>query len=148
MLGCAAACWSRLTGCQHRGQRLRLRGQAALFVWSAAAGRWSQLRLAAAGAVSAAVLVYAARWPERRWPGRWDVLGHSHGSFHVLTQLAAGCCVAGVRARLEGAGPPPEGVTWWAEVGYAGVATALVATAVGFTVLYAAAEGRGQDAGQ
>ncbi|XP_043209230.1 membrane progestin receptor delta-like [Amphibalanus amphitrite] len=142
LLGCAAACWSRLSRCQHRGQRLRLRGQAVLFLWSAAAGSWSPLRAAAALCAASAVCVYASRWPERRWPGRWDVLGHSHGTFHVLTQLAAGCCVAAVRAQLEAApaGQQPVELRWWVEVGYGAVASALVATAIGFTGLYAAAE--------
>ena len=148
VLGCAVACWSRLNRCQRRGQLLRLGGLAALYLWSAAAGRWSTLRGAATLSVVAAAAVYASLWPERRWPGRWDVLGHSHGTFHVLVQVAIGCCVADVRRQLEAAlsGRAPRGVRWWTEVGYGRVVVALVATAVGFTALYAATEGRDNEA--
>ncbi|KAH8662978.1 hemolysin-III related-domain-containing protein [Tricladium varicosporioides] len=33
--------------------------------------------------------LYAARWPERRWPGRFDIWGSSHQIFHVLVVIAA-----------------------------------------------------------
>ena len=125
---------------------MRVRGQAALFLWSAVAGRWSPLRVAAALSTGAGVAVYAVRWPERRWPGRWDLLGHSHGTFHVLTSLAAVCCVTGVRQQLQEARPGQVTpvLLWWVEVGYAWVAAALVVTALGFTGVYAAAERRGK----
>ena len=35
--------------------------------------------------------IYAARVPEKWWPGGFDVLGSSHQIFHVLVVLA-GCC--------------------------------------------------------
>ncbi|KAF0313871.1 hypothetical protein FJT64_015615 [Amphibalanus amphitrite] len=113
LLGCAAACWSRLSRCQHRGQRLRLRGQAVLFLWSAAAGSWSPLRAAAALCAASAVCVWRPA-----------------------------AAVAAVRAQLEAApaGQQPVELRWWVEVGYGAVASALVATAIGFTGLYAAAE--------
>ncbi|KMP07813.1 adiponectin receptor protein 1 [Coccidioides immitis RMSCC 2394] len=33
--------------------------------------------------------IYAMRVPERLWPGKFDILGHSHQIFHVLVLLAA-----------------------------------------------------------
>lgn len=33
--------------------------------------------------------IYAARVPERVWPGRFDIVGHSHQIFHVLVVCAA-----------------------------------------------------------
>lgn len=33
--------------------------------------------------------IYAARVPERVWPGHFDILGHSHQIFHVLVVCAA-----------------------------------------------------------
>lgn len=33
--------------------------------------------------------LYAARWPERSWPGYFDIWGSSHQIFHVLVVLAA-----------------------------------------------------------
>lgn len=33
--------------------------------------------------------IYAARVPEKLWPGRFDIFGHSHQIFHVLVVCAA-----------------------------------------------------------
>ncbi|KAH7304834.1 hemolysin-III channel protein-like protein Izh2 [Rhexocercosporidium sp. MPI-PUGE-AT-0058] len=33
--------------------------------------------------------LYAARWPERSWPGSFDIWGSSHQIFHVLVVMAA-----------------------------------------------------------
>jgi adiponectin receptor len=30
------------------------------------------------------VVVYVLRWPERRWPGRFDIVGQSHQLWHVF----------------------------------------------------------------
>ncbi|KAH7653912.1 AdipoR/hemolysin-III-related protein [Dioscorea alata] len=35
------------------------------------------------------VIVYAARVPERWWPGKFDLIGHSHQLFHVLVIAGA-----------------------------------------------------------
>lgn len=40
--------------------------------------------------------LYAARWPERKWPGKVDLLGTSHQIFHVLVVAAAWCHCSGV----------------------------------------------------
>jgi adiponectin receptor len=40
--------------------------------------------------------LYAARWPERQWPGKVDLLGTSHQIFHVLVVTAAWCHCYGV----------------------------------------------------
>lgn len=32
---------------------------------------------------------HQARWPERRWPGAFDIWGSSHQIFHVFVVLAA-----------------------------------------------------------
>ncbi|CAL3963564.1 hypothetical protein PZA11_001146 [Diplocarpon coronariae] len=34
-------------------------------------------------------VLYAARWPERSWPGSFDIWGSSHQLFHVLVIMAA-----------------------------------------------------------
>ncbi|RKP03323.1 hypothetical protein CXG81DRAFT_29326 [Caulochytrium protostelioides] len=34
-------------------------------------------------------VIYAARWPECIWPGRFDLVGHSHQIFHCLVVAAA-----------------------------------------------------------
>jgi len=33
--------------------------------------------------------LYAARWPERSWPGSFDIWGSSHQIFHLLVVMAA-----------------------------------------------------------
>ncbi|KAL7810823.1 putative hemolysin-III channel protein Izh2 [Trichoderma gracile] len=38
--------------------------------------------------ISGAIL-YAARWPERSYPGAFDIWGHSHQIFHMFVVLAA-----------------------------------------------------------
>jgi adiponectin receptor len=42
-------------------------------------------------------IVYGAKFPERRWPGRFDYFGNSHNIWHVATAIAAimGCEVMG-----------------------------------------------------
>ena len=34
-------------------------------------------------------LFFQARWPERSWPGSFDIWGSSHQIFHVLVVMAA-----------------------------------------------------------
>lgn len=38
----------------------------------------------------AGVVVYAMRFPEKYWPGRFDLLGHSHQMWHIAIVLAIG----------------------------------------------------------
>lgn len=38
---------------------------------------------------SYADLFFQARWPERFWPGSFDIWGSSHQIFHVLVVMAA-----------------------------------------------------------
>lgn len=56
--------------------------------------------------------LYAARVPERLWPGEFDILGHSHQLFHFLVVCAAAAHLMGLlRAfdyRHSGAGGCPE----------------------------------------
>lgn len=33
--------------------------------------------------------VFTSKWPECKWPGRFDILGHSHQVWHVFVVLAA-----------------------------------------------------------
>lgn len=40
--------------------------------------------------------LYAARWPERSFPGRFDVWGSSHQIFHLCVVLAAGTHLYGM----------------------------------------------------
>ncbi|KUJ07509.1 HlyIII-domain-containing protein [Mollisia scopiformis] len=40
--------------------------------------------------------LYAARWPERSWPGSFDIWGSSHQIFHVLVVMAAGSHLYGL----------------------------------------------------
>ncbi|KAF8852882.1 HlyIII-domain-containing protein [Acephala macrosclerotiorum] len=40
--------------------------------------------------------LYAARWPERSWPGAFDIWGSSHQIFHVLVVMAAGSHLYGL----------------------------------------------------
>ncbi|KAK1831898.1 hemolysin-III related-domain-containing protein [Podospora conica] len=40
--------------------------------------------------------LYAARWPERRWPGAFDIWGSSHQIFHVFVVLAAASHLIGM----------------------------------------------------
>lgn len=41
-------------------------------------------------------VIYAMRVPERLWPGKFDILGHSHQIFHVLVVLAAAAHLTGL----------------------------------------------------
>ena len=40
--------------------------------------------------------LYASRTPERKWPGRFDVLGASHQIFHMLVLTAAAVHLRGL----------------------------------------------------
>ncbi|KAJ5239795.1 hypothetical protein N7468_004414 [Penicillium chermesinum] len=40
--------------------------------------------------------IYAARVPERLWPGKFDIFGHSHQIFHVLVVCAAAAHLTGL----------------------------------------------------
>ncbi|EPE07041.1 hemolysin-iii channel protein [Ophiostoma piceae UAMH 11346] len=40
--------------------------------------------------------LYAARWPERQWPGQFDIWGSSHQIFHVFVVAAAAAHLRGV----------------------------------------------------
>jgi adiponectin receptor len=40
--------------------------------------------------------LYAARWPERSFPGRFDIWGSSHQIFHLFVVLAAGTHLYGM----------------------------------------------------
>ena len=40
--------------------------------------------------------LYAARWPERSAPGRYDILGASHQIFHILVLAAAASHLVGL----------------------------------------------------
>lgn len=47
--------------------------------------------LAEAGLYILGAAIYAARIPECIWPGKFDLIGHSHQIFHVMVVLAALC---------------------------------------------------------
>jgi len=53
------------------------------------------------GCYGAGAWFYVGRWPERRWPGRFDLVGHSHQLWHVFVLLAALSWVHGSFAMLE-----------------------------------------------
>jgi len=44
---------------------------------------------------------YLAHWPERGWPGRFDLIGHSHQLWHICVVLAAASWVRGCHAILK-----------------------------------------------
>jgi adiponectin receptor len=54
--------------------------------------------------------IYAMRVPERLWPGKFDILGHSHQIFHFLVVLAAAAHLKGLLQafdyRHSGLAPP------------------------------------------
>lgn len=41
------------------------------------------------GAYLVGAIIYATRWPERSWPGRFDVVGGSHQLWHLCVTVAA-----------------------------------------------------------
>lgn len=45
-------------------------------------------------------LFYVKRWPESKWPGRFDFLGHSHQFWHIFVLLASASWVEGCSAML------------------------------------------------
>jgi len=47
---------------------------------------------------------FVSQWPERRWPGRFDLVGHSHQLWHMFVALAAGSWVNGMLMLLDRAG--------------------------------------------
>lgn len=51
--------------------------------------------LAMFGCYGAGAFFYLQRWPEKHWPGRFDILGHSHQVWHVFVLLAAVSWVRG-----------------------------------------------------
>lgn len=44
----------------------------------------------------AGAFLYGARWPERQWPGKFDIWGSSHQIFHVFVVAAAAAHLRGV----------------------------------------------------
>ena len=46
-------------------------------------------------------LVYAVRWPEKWWPGRFDLVGASHQWFHVLVLAGAAAHLVGIVKAFE-----------------------------------------------
>lgn len=53
------------------------------------------------GCYGIGALFFVSRWPERRWPGRFDLLGHSHQFWHIFVLLAAVSWVRGSFAMLD-----------------------------------------------
>lgn len=50
-------------------------------------------------------LVLVKGWPERRWPGRFDIIGHSHQFWHLFVLAAASSwvnCCFGLLERVAG----------------------------------------------
>jgi adiponectin receptor len=45
--------------------------------------------------------LYAARWPERSFPERFDILGSSHQIFHLCVVLAAGTHLYGMAKAFD-----------------------------------------------
>jgi len=45
-------------------------------------------------------IFYVSRWPECRWPGYFDIIGHSHQFWHLFVLLAAASWVEGCSAML------------------------------------------------
>ena len=43
---------------------------------------------------------YVSRWPECRWPGYFDIIGHSHQFWHLFVLLAAASWVEGCSAMM------------------------------------------------
>ncbi|XP_037072317.1 membrane progestin receptor gamma-like [Pollicipes pollicipes] len=120
VLGSAAACASRLTCRRRHAPLLRALSLTAPYLSSHVV----------CSVVAAAA--YVTRWPECRWPGRHDVLGHSHGWFHVFGQLAVVCQVAAAQAEMAlSAGEPPAQLRWWVQTGFGWTAALMLAVAPG-----------------
>ena len=43
-------------------------------------------------------MFYASQFPEKRWPGRFDLLGHSHQIWHIFVFVGALLFYVAVRA--------------------------------------------------
>ena len=46
-------------------------------------------------------LLYATRFPERRYPGKFDIWGNSHQIFHICVLLAAGTHLYGMAKAFD-----------------------------------------------
>ncbi|RPB21036.1 HlyIII-domain-containing protein [Terfezia boudieri ATCC MYA-4762] len=70
---------------------------ASILGWSSLSKQISLSWLLAQGALYAfGAVLYAARFPERLAPGKFDIFGSSHQWFHVLVLAAAGCELVGL----------------------------------------------------
>ncbi|OAX83298.1 hypothetical protein ACJ72_02351 [Emergomyces africanus] len=82
---------SRGLVCFH-GALYRLSGATwAIDIWGGANGEanWAILAYTTGHFVYIGAIIYAARVPERWYPGKFDILGNSHQIFHVLVVIAA-----------------------------------------------------------
>mmetsp|Transcript_70896 Transcript_70896/g.166365 ORF Transcript_70896/g.166365 Transcript_70896/m.166365 type:complete len:99 (-) Transcript_70896:13-309(-) len=52
------------------------------------------------GSYGAGACFYFARWPERCWPGSFDIIGHSHQFWHLFVLLAAVSWLRGCSAMM------------------------------------------------
>ncbi len=57
--------------------------------------------LAGTACFAVAFAIYTRRWPESRWPGRFDIVGSSHQLWHVLTWLGPELILIGMRYHVE-----------------------------------------------
>merc|ERR1719247_3557489 len=57
--------------------------------------------LAMFGFYAAGAFVYIRKWPESRWPGRFDIFGQSHQIWHICVVLAAVSWVHGCHVFLK-----------------------------------------------
>ncbi|KAL1296923.1 hypothetical protein AAFC00_004533 [Neodothiora populina] len=71
------------------------------------------------------VALYATKFPERCWPGRFDFVGASHQGFHVFVLFGAGAHLAGVLRAFAFNHAPETRVC----AGFGGVAGEFVAAA-------------------
>ena len=53
------------------------------------------------GIILIGALIYGTRFPEKLYPGRFDIWGSSHQIFHVLVVLATGVHLFGVLKAFE-----------------------------------------------
>jgi len=58
------------------------------------------------GCYGVGAIFYITRWPESRWPGRFDLLGQSHQMWHLFVFLAAASWVHGCGVYLRVSGGP------------------------------------------
>ena len=45
--------------------------------------------------------IYRNRWPESKWPGKFDIIGQSHQLWHILTWLGPELIMIGMRYHFE-----------------------------------------------